>query len=213
MTQRRIVILKVIAWLGCLEPALLLVYQYFTHNLTANPIEFITLSTGTATLVLLLISLAITPLRKFTGLNWLIRFRRLFGLFAFFYATLHLATYVVLDKFFDWPAIVADITKRQFITVGFFAFLLMVPLALTSTAWSIRKLGGKRWNRLHKLVYASAVLAIIHFWWKVKADHIEPATYGTILAVLFLARVVLWTKSRMKRPPAGLRPEPARAGD
>lgn len=212
MTQRNIVVLKVIAWLGCLEPAFLLVYRYLTHDLTANPIEFITLTTGTATLVLLLISLAVTPIRKFTGLNWLIRFRRLFGLFAFFYAVLHFATYLVLDKFFDWQAILGDITKRQFITVGFLAFLLLIPLALTSTSWSIRKLGGKRWNRLHKMVYASAVLAIIHFWWKVKADHLEPATYGTILAVLLLARVVLWLRSRTKRPP-DRRPEPALAGD
>jgi len=212
MNNRRIVALKVIAWLACLEPLVLLIYQFFTHDLTANPIEFITLSTGETTLVLLLVTLAITPVRKFTGLNWLIRFRRLVGLFAFFYGVLHLAIYVVLDKFFDWHAIMGDITKRPFITVGFFAFVLMVPLAVTSTAWSIRKLGGKRWNLLHKLIYASAVLAIIHFWWKVKADHLEPATYGSVLLVLLLARVVLWIRSRAKRPPTA-RPEPALAGD
>jgi sulfoxide reductase heme-binding subunit YedZ len=215
MTQKRIVLLKVIAWLGCLEPALLLLYKFATHDLTANPIEFVTLFTGETTLVLLLITLAITPIRKFTGLNWLIRFRRLFGLFAFFYGAMHLAIYVVLDKFFDWPTIWADVMKRPFITVGFGAFVLMLPLAVTSTAWSIRKLGGKRWNRLHKLIYASGVLGIIHFWWKVKADHLEPGIYGSILAVLLLARIVLWARSRSgsKRPPAQPRPEPALAGD
>src|SRR5438270_4179902 len=124
MTQKKIVALKVIAWLACLEPLLLLIYQFFTHDLTANPIEFVTLSTGETTLVLLLVTLAVTPVRKFTGLNWLIRFRRLLGLFAFFYGVLHLAIYVVLDKFFDWPVITADIMKRPFITVGFIAFVL-----------------------------------------------------------------------------------------
>lgn len=202
MTQRKIIILKVITWMGCLEPALFLLYKFVQHDLTANPIEFVTLTTGTATLVLLLISLAITPLRKLSGLTWLIRFRRLFGLFAFFYGTLHLTTYVVLDKFFDWHAIFGDVTKRPFITVGFAAFVLMVPLAATSTAWSIRKLGGKRWNALHKLVYASAVLAIIHFWWKVKADHTEPAVYGSILAVLLLARVAIWTAAQSRKQAA-----------
>jgi len=213
MTQKRIVALKVVVWLACLEPALLLLYQFFTHDLTANPIEFITLSTGTTTLVLLLVTLAITPARKITGLTWLIRFRRLLGLFAFFYVMLHFATYIVLDKFFDWQAIMGDIMKRPFITVGFAAFVLMVPLAVTSTAWSIRKLGGRRWNLLHRMIYVSAVLAIIHFWWKVKADHIEPATYGSVLAILLLSRVWLWMHSKKaKRPPA--RPaEPALAGD
>jgi sulfoxide reductase heme-binding subunit YedZ len=211
MTQRNIVILKVIVWLACLEPVLLLLYKFFTHDLTANPIEFITLTTGTATLVILLTTLAITPVRKFSGLAWLIRFRRLLGLFAFFYGVLHFTIYLV-DKGLDWQLISGDLTKRPFIIVGFIAFVLMIPLAVTSTAWSIRTLGGKRWNLLHRLIYVSAVLAIIHFWWKVKADHSEPATYGAILAVLLLARMVLWARSRFRTPPA--KPaEPALAGD
>src|SRR5438874_1298287 len=153
MTQKKIVVLKVVVWLACLEPALLLLYKFLTHDLSANPIEFITLSTGETTLVMLLVTLAITPVRRLTGFTWLIRFRRLFGLFAFFYAMLHFAIYIVLDKFFDWHAILGDITKRPFITVGFAAFVLMIPLALTSTAWSIRKLGGRRWNLLHRMIY------------------------------------------------------------
>ena len=213
MNNRRIVALKVAAWLACLEPVFLLLYKYFTHDLTANPIEFITDTTGTATLVLLLVTLAITPVRKFTGLNWLIRFRRLTGLFAFFYVVLHFSTYLGLDIQFDWHQVSVDLTKRPFIIVGFIAFVLMIPLAVTSTAWAIRKMGGKKWNLLHKLIYVSAVFGIIHFWWKVKADHAEPATYGAILAVLLLARVVIWVRSRMKRPPAAKQPEPALAGD
>jgi sulfoxide reductase heme-binding subunit YedZ len=161
--------------------------------------------------VILLCTLAVTPVRKFSGLTWLIRFRRLLGLFAFFYGVLHFTIYLV-DKGLDWQLISGDLTKRPFIIVGFIAFVLMIPLAVTSTGWSIRKLGGKRWNLLHRLIYVSAVLAIIHFWWKVKADHSEPATYGTILAVLLLARVVLWAQSRSRKPPA--KPaEPALAGD
>jgi sulfoxide reductase heme-binding subunit YedZ len=212
MTQRNIVILKVIVWLACLEPALFIAYKALTHDLTANPIEFITLTTGTATLVILLCSLAITPIRKFTGLTWLIRFRRLLGLFAFFYAMLHFSTYLGLDIQFDWHQVSVDLTKRPFIIVGFLAFLLMVPLALTSTAWSIRKLGGKKWNLLHKLVYLSAVFGIIHFWWKVKADHTEPAIYGTVLAALLLARLFIWIRVKGSKKPS--RPaEPALAGD
>ncbi len=212
MTQKKIVALKVITWLACLEPVFLLLYKYLTHDLTANPIEFITDTTGEATLVLLLVTLAITPARKFTGLNWLIRFRRLTGLFAFFYIVLHFSTYLGLDIQFDWHQVSVDLTKRPFIIVGFIAFLLMIPLAVTSTSWAIRKMGGRNWNLLHKLIYVSAVLGIIHFWWKVKADHTEPATYGTILAILLLARVGLWVKSRMKRPPTR-KPQAALAGD
>lgn len=212
MSNRNIIALKVIVWLASLEPALFLLYKFLTHDMTANPIELVTDTTGTATLILLLVTLAITPVRKFTGLNWLIRFRRLTGLFAFFYVFLHFSTYLGLDIQFDWHQVSIDLTKRPFIIVGFIAFVLMIPLAVTSTAWAIRKMGGKKWNLLHKLIYVSAVLGIIHFWWKVKADHTEPATYGAILAVLLLARVILWARSKMKRPPAP-RPEPALAGD
>src|SRR3954470_22642355 len=158
-SKTQLIWLKVLAWLGCFGPMFYIAYQAFVeHDLTANPIEFITLTTGTATLVLLLVTLAITPVRKVTGLNWLIKFRRLVGLFSFFYVCLHFAAYLVLDKQFDWHAIGGDLTKRPFIIVGFTAFVLMIPLAVTSTASAIRKMGGKKWNLLHRLIYVSAVL-------------------------------------------------------
>ena len=131
----------------------------------------------------LTLTLLVTPLRKWTGWNPLIRFRRMLGLFAFFYGTLHFLTYLVLDQFFDFDEIVADIVKRPFITVGFTAFVLMIPLALTSTAGWIRRLGGKRWNLLHKLVYLSAIGGVVHYWWLVKSDISRPARYGAIVAV------------------------------
>jgi methionine sulfoxide reductase heme-binding subunit len=196
VSKRQIIILKVIVWLLCLLPVARLIFEYKHGGLGANPIEYITLSTGTWTLRLLLATLTITPLRKVTGLNWLIRFRRLIGLFAFFYGFLHLTTYVWLDKFFDFSEMLRDVAKRPFITAGFFAFMSMVPLAVTSTAWAIRKMGGKRWNQLHRLIYLSGIAAIVHFWWKVKADHREPAFYGTILAVLLLYRVAIWALNR-----------------
>ncbi len=212
MTQRTIVALKVIVWFACLGPVFYLVFKFLTHDLSANPIELITDTTGTTTLILLLVTLAITPVRKFTGLNWLIRFRRLIGLFAFFYIVLHFSTYLGLDIQFDWHQVSIDLTKRPFIIVGFVAFLMMIPLAATSTAWAIRKMGGKKWNLLHKLIYVIAALGVIHFWWKVKADHSQPAMYGSILALLLLARVGLWVRSKMKRPPSR-KPEPALVGD
>ena len=198
MKQRNIVLLKVAVWIGCLLPLARLLYRAFIHDLTANPIEFITLSTGIWTLSFLMASLAVTPLRRITGQNWLIRFRRLLGLFAFFYANLHFLIYLVLDQTFDLDSILHDIGKRPFITMGFTAFVLMIPLALTSTAWSIRKLGGRRWNLLHRLVYASAVAAVIHYWWKVKADTRIPEIYAVILGVLLLSRI-LW-KLRQQQP-------------
>lgn len=198
MSQRNIVILKVAVWIACLLPLARLIYRGITHDLTANPIEFITLSTGIWTLTFLMASLAITPLRHITGQNWLIRFRRLLGLFAFFYALLHFLIYLVLDQTFDLDSIVHDIGKRPFITMGFTAFVLLIPLAITSTAWSIRKLGGRRWNLLHRLVYVSGVAAVIHFWWKVKADTRQPAIYAVILAVLLLARI-FWNMKQQQR--------------
>jgi methionine sulfoxide reductase heme-binding subunit len=167
-------------------------YRGAIGRLTANPIEFITLSTGTWTLVFLLVSLAITPLRKISGWTWLIKFRRLIGLFAFFYGVLHFLTYVWLDQFFDVRAMIKDVVKRPFITMGFLAFTLLIPLAATSTARAIRFMGGRAWQRLHRLVYASAIAAVIHFWWKVKADTSQPRIYAIILAVLLLYRVVFW---------------------
>ena len=204
MSRRAIIAWKVVVWALCLEPLAQLVVLGLTARLGANPIEKITLVTGITTLRLLLLSLAVTPLRQLTGAVWLIRFRRLLGLFAFFYGSLHLTTYVWLDKFFDFREIVHDVLKRPFITMGMLAFVLLVPLAATSTAWSIRKLGGKRWNRLHRLVYISGMAAVVHFWWKVKADHREPALYAAALALLLGYR--LWATMKRREParaPAG----------
>jgi len=150
----------------------------------------------------LIITLAITPLRKILGLPELIRFRRMLGLFAFFYACLHFTTYIWLDKFFDMSEVWKDVLKRRFITVGFAAFVLLIPLAITSTKGWIRRLGGKRWQALHRLIYASAVLAVIHYYWLVKSAVIRPLVYGAILAVLLLFRIVLWFVGRSPRVPA-----------
>jgi sulfoxide reductase heme-binding subunit YedZ len=172
-----------------------------TNNLGADPTATITFATGLATLRLLTISLAITPVRRLSPrLSWLIKFRRLLGLFAFFYASLHLLTYIALYAGFDVDAIAADIVKRRFITVGFAAWLLLLPLAVTSTSWAIRKLGGKRWNRLHKLVYLAAVCGVIHYWWQVKPGVLTPLTITVILGVLLAARPVLdWMQRRKVR--------------
>ena len=174
----------------CLAPVLVLTWKGLHNDLGANPIEFITHATGDWTLRFLVFTLSITPLRRLLGLPDLIRFRRMLGLFAFFYGILHLTTYVWLDKFFDWHDIVKDIGKRPFITAGFTAFVLMLPLALTSTAGWIRRLGGKRWQTLHRLVYASAVVGVIHYYWLVKSDIRRPVFYGTLVALLLLYRVI-----------------------
>ena len=181
--------LKVAVFVAALGPAAYLVYGVFAHSLGANPIDAVTDETGTWTLRFLVLTLLVTPLRKWTGWNSLIKFRRMLGLFAFFYGSLHFLTYLVLDQFFDIDAIVADIVKRPFITVGFTAFVLMIPLAATSTAGWIRRLGGKRWNLLHKLAYVSATAGVVHYWWLVKSDISRPARYGAIVAVLLATRV------------------------
>lgn len=189
---------KPVVFLACLGPLARLVWRGFHAELGANPIEAITHSTGDWTLAFLLITLAVTPLRKVSRQYWLVRFRRMFGLFAFFYGFLHLMTYVWLDKFFDLHEMLHDIAKRRFITAGMTAFALMVPLALTSTKWSIRKLGGKRWQILHRLVYASAAAGVIHYVWLVKVDLRKPLEYGAVLAVLFAYRLIAWGVSRIK---------------
>ena len=187
---------KPVVFLACLAPLGTLVWRGFHSGLGANPIEAITHGTGDWTLRLLLVTLSITPLRKLTRQYWLIDFRRMIGLFAFFYGSLHLMTYVWLDKFFDVHEMLADIAKRRFITAGMTAFALMIPLALTSTKWSIRKLGGKRWRVLHRLIYFSAAAGVIHYIWLVKADLRKPLEYATVLGVLLLLRVALWARSR-----------------
>jgi len=188
--------LKPVIFLACLVPLSRLVWLGFHSGLGANPIEFITHSTGDWTLTFLLITLSITPLRRLTRQYWLIGWRRMLGLYAFFYGTLHLMTYVWLDKFFDVHAMLADIAKRRFITAGMTAFTLMIPLALTSTRWSIRKLGGKRWQVLHRLIYASAAAGVIHYIWLVKADLRKPLEYASVLGVLLGYRVVAWIAAR-----------------
>lgn len=181
--------LKSFVFVGCLIPLGLLGWDAYTDNLGANPIEVITRSTGSWTLAFLLITLSITPLRKFSGWHWLTRLRRMFGLFAFFYASLHFATYFWLDQFFDFAEIVKDVMKRPFITVGFLSFALLIPLALTSTSGMIRRL-GRRWQQLHRLSYAIAIGGVIHFLWLVKADIRRPLIYGFALALLLAYRLV-----------------------
>jgi sulfoxide reductase heme-binding subunit YedZ len=188
----RIRLAKIPVFLFCLVPLALLARKAQTGQLGANPIEVITHATGDWTMRFLLITLAITPLRKVANQPWLIRFRRMFGLFAFFYGTLHLMTWLWLDKFFDTREMLADIAKRRFITVGMTAFALLIPLAVTSTAGWIRRLGGRRWNALHRLIYFSAIAGVIHYLWLVKADIRKPLQYAAILAVLLGYRVAMW---------------------
>jgi sulfoxide reductase heme-binding subunit YedZ len=188
---------KPVVFLACLIPLALLGWKAYSHVLGANPIEVITHATGDWILRFLLITLAITPIRKLTGQLWLIRYRRMFGLFAFFYGTLHFLTYIWLDKFFDLHEMLHDIAKRRFITVGFTGFVLLIPLALTSTKGWIRRLGGKRWQALHRLIYFSAIAGVIHYWWLVKADIREPLKYGAILAVLLGYRIAVWAGPKL----------------
>jgi sulfoxide reductase heme-binding subunit YedZ len=181
-------VIKPLVWVACLYPLGVLLTWTLTDGLGANPIEKVTLWTGYTTLVLLVTTLAVTPLRRVTGWNQIVQLRRLVGLFAFFYACLHFSTYVVLDLFFDFSAVLDDIVERPYITVGFTAFVLLIPLAVTSTKGWIRRL-GKRWQLLHRLVYVSAALGVLHYYWKVKADTREPLIFAAILAILLLARL------------------------
>jgi sulfoxide reductase heme-binding subunit YedZ len=180
---------KPVVFLLCLLPLAALGWRALHGALTANPIEFITHATGDWTLRFLIITLCVTPFRKILHLPELVRFRRMLGLFVFFYACLHFTTYIWLDKFFDLSEMWKDIAKRKYITVGFTAFLLLIPLAITSTAGWIRRLGGKRWQLLHRLIYVSAALGVIHYYWLVKSALIRPLTYGAIVAVLLLWRL------------------------
>ena len=188
---------KPVLFLACLVPLGRLAWRGFHSGLGSNPIEFITHSTGDWTLTFLLVTLSITPLRRLTRQYWLISFRRMLGLFAFFYGSLHLMTYVWLDKFFDVHEMLHDIAKRKFITAGMTAFALMIPLALTSTKWSIRKL-GKRWQMLHRLIYFSATAGVIHYIWLVKADLKKPLEYAAVLAIVLLYRVVALLIARLR---------------
>jgi len=199
-------VLKPAVFVAALVPFAWLVSGAFTASLGPNPVEAITHGTGDWTIRFLLITLTITPLRRLTGWNVLVRFRRMLGLFAFFYGTLHLLTYAWLDKFFDWAEIVRDIPKRPFITMGFLGFVLLVPLAATSTSGMIRRLGGRNWQRLHRLIYVSAIAGVVHYWWLVKADITRPRNYAVVLAALLAARAVQpLLRARRATVPAGRR--------
>jgi sulfoxide reductase heme-binding subunit YedZ len=198
MKRSTLILLKTLTWAACLGPAAQLTYQAVTNSLGPDPTAKIELTTGYNTLLLLILSLAVTPLRKLVPqLSWLIKFRRLLGLFAFFYGTIHMLAYVALYAGFNVKAMLDDIAQRKFITIGVAAWLLLVPLALTSTNWAIRALGGKNWNRLHKLVYVAAVCGVIHYWWQVKPGVLSPLRLTVVLGVLLGARpVIAWWQRR-----------------
>ncbi len=191
--------LKPPIFLLCLVPLAHLVWMGFQQELGANPIQYIEHSTGTWALVGLCVTLTVTPLRRILNQNWLIRFRRMFGLFAFFYACLHLTTFIWLDEQFDYHAMIADIYKRPFITAGFTAFVLLVPLALTSTSGMIRRLGGRCWNMLHRLIYISIVAGVIHYYWLVKSDETVPLRFAGVAAVLLGYRILHYEVQRRKQ--------------
>ena len=193
-SARAIGVAKVFAFVVALIPFALLVRMIWTDQLGPNPIETLNRFTGDWTLRFVLLTLAVTPLRQITGQHYLIRFRRMLGLFAFFYVCLHFLSWLWIDKLFDVDEIVKDVIKRPFITVGFTSFLLLIPLAATSTQAMVRRLGGRRWRALHRLVYAIGIGGVVHFWWLVKSDIREPLVYATILA--FLLGYRLWTFRR-----------------
>lgn len=197
---------KPVVFLACLSPLAVLTWRALHGQLTANPVEFIQHFTGDWTLRFLLITLAITPLRKLLTLPDLIRFRRMLGLFAFFYVCLHFLTYLGPDQAFDLAGMWKDVVKRPFVTVGFLGFVLLIPLALTSTKAWIRRLGGKRWQGLHRLIYISALCGVVHYYWLVKSDHRLPLLYGAILAALLLYRLgasLLKSRPQPASAPAG----------
>jgi sulfoxide reductase heme-binding subunit YedZ len=204
---------KVVVFLLCLIPFDIIMWRAFHSDLTANPIEFVEHWFGDWTIRFLLITLSITPLRKLLRLPLLIRFRRMLGLFAFFYACFHFSAWIGLDRFFNLHDMWADVLRRRYITVGFAGFVLLIPLAITSTAGWIRRLGGKRWRILHRAIYVTATLGVIHYYWLVKSDVRKPLQYASILAVLLLWRLGFWFYGRTKRAAAhpAPRPEPTTA--
>lgn len=214
MTQAQIVrrIVKPAVFVLCLFPISLLAYNFFTDNLSANPLDDITDTTGTWTLRFIVITLCVTPLRRLTKWASVGNLRRMLGLYAFFYGSLHFMTYLYFDKLFEWNEILADIPKRPFITVGFGSLVLMVPLALTSTDRITKWMGGKRWNALHRLIYVTAVGGVVHYLWLVKADTTRPLTYGAIIAVLLGYRLWVYVSPKiasLRRKAAVAVPEPA----
>jgi methionine sulfoxide reductase heme-binding subunit len=190
---------KIVVFALGLLPLAVLIWRGFHQDLTANPIEFITHTTGDWTLRFLVITLAISPLRKILRQPSLIRFRRMLGLFAFFYVCLHFATWIGIDKFFNWSEMWKDVQKRRFITVGFAGFVLLIPLAITSTAGWIRRLGGKRWQLLHRLIYLTATLGVVHYYWLVKSDVHKPLEYAWMVGILLAWRAGEWLYNRRRK--------------
>jgi methionine sulfoxide reductase heme-binding subunit len=193
---------KATVFLLGLIPLAILVWKIIHNNLGANPVEFVEHWTGDWTMRFVIITLCITPLRKMLRVPQLIRFRRMLGLFAFFYACLHFSTWVGLDRFFNLAEMWADVEKRRFITVGFAAFVLLIPLAVTSTRGWIRRLGGKRWQWLHRAIYLSAILGVIHYAWLVKSDEHKPLQYAAMVAALLAWRIGAWIRKRWQQEPA-----------
>jgi len=181
---------KLLIFINSLVPLALLLWDVYHQRVGANPLEFVTRTTGMLTLVFLMLTLAVTPVRTIIRLNWLVKFRRLLGLFAFFYGCLHLLTYLWFDRYFNIKSVPGDVVSRPFIAIGMAGFLILVPLALTSTNKMIRRLGGKRWRRLHKLIYGAGIAAVLHFWMLVKSDVRLPLTFAFVLALLLAFRVL-----------------------
>ena len=197
---------KVVLFVNALVPLALLLWDVYHKRVGANPLEFATRTTGMLTLLFLMISLAVTPARKIFGLNWLVKFRRMLGLFAFFYGSLHLLTYIWFDRYFNLKSVPSDVATRPFIALGMLAFFLMTPLAITSTDKMIKRLGGPRWRNLHKLVYAGGVAGVIHFWLLVKSDTRLPLTFGFVLLLLLGHRVFVKLYPPNSDRPASLLP-------
>ena len=183
--------LKLLLFTNALVPLALLLWDVYHKRVGANPLEFVTRTTGMLTLVFLLLTLAVTPARKITGLNWLVKLRRMLGLFAFFYGFLHLLTYIWFDRYFNLKSIPRDIVSRPFIAIGMTAFFLMIPLAVTSTARMVKRLGGKRWNRLHQLIYLAGMAGALHYWLLVKSDTRLPLTFAFVLSLLLAHRLLV----------------------
>ena len=200
MLVKEIKFYKTVVFINSLVPLSLIAWDWYHKQLGVNPVEFLTRTTGMLTLIFLLVSHAVTPLRKVSGVQWLIQFRRMLGLYAFFYGFLHLTTYIWFDRSFNLKSTVQDVYARPFIAIGMLSFFLMIPLAITSTKGWIKRLGGKRWALLHKLVYVSAIGGVVHFWMLVKSDVRLPIKFAFALAILLGSRFVI--SNMKKKPPA-----------
>ena len=195
---------KLMIFVNSLVPLALLAWDWWRGQVGANPLDLVTRTTGTLTLIFLVLTLAVTPLRKWTGVQWLVRFRRMLGLYAFFYGSLHFLTYVCFDKWFDFRAILQDVARRRFILVGFVAFCSMVPLAITSTDKMIKRLGGKRWQKLHRLTYLAAAAGVLHYYLLVKSDVRKPLAFAALVALLLGYRLYASYSKRLKASPLSI---------